>query len=201
MDVAWQPPVFMKTYISGLIRQTLPKMLHFFVFQMKGRYSSSYSDIENSSIYHSFSFIHPPTVSGNLQETFCKTVWLSPFYINYTCVSRPPSVLVQATPFSTEMILPKLQLLPFFIFPVWPPHLPMRSLKSQLGWAQLSSVEWQWALESRRLFLPVLLPNIASTYCESSTLGVVSPKTKICRDPHNSECSLHGLPNGRIHFC
>lgn len=32
IDVAWQPWVFMKTYMSGLTGKTLPKTLHFFVF-------------------------------------------------------------------------------------------------------------------------------------------------------------------------
>lgn len=43
--------------------------------------------------------------------------------------------------------------------------------------------ELQRALESRRLFLRVLLPNIASTYFESSTLGIVFPNKNLQRSP------------------
>ena len=130
MEVAWQPQVFMKTYISGLIKQTLPKMLHFFVFPSERALSLKLLKYRKF-IHLPFILIHSSThclweSAGNILQ-ICLVVT---FYINYTFLSRLPSVLAQVTPFSTEMILPKLQLLPFFIFPVWPPHLPMRSLQS-----------------------------------------------------------------------
>lgn len=165
MQVAWQPSVFMITHISGLTSQTLPKNAALpCISKLQWHYPSSYSNIENSSFYHS-----PPSISGKVPQ-ICPNC----HFLYKPVICRQTAICSSAGhSFSTEMISPMLQSLHFFISLLWHPHLPMRSPISQFGWAQLSFTDMQWSQECKKLFLWLPPPNIERTSFESPNSGTV----------------------------
>lgn len=174
MHVAWQPSVFMITYISGSTSQTFSGTLHFCVVPNSSGIIPQATQLQKS---HSSTTFHHVSLGK-----FRKSVLVVTLCINPSSVSRPPPALLQVTPFSTEMTSPKLQLLPFFIPLVWPPHLPVRSLMSQLGWAQLSSTEPPVVPGVQKQLLLWLLPlNTARTSFASPTSEIVLPSYNLQR--------------------
>lgn len=73
MAVTWQPRVFMVTPISGLTGQTLPEMLHFFVFSNYKGIIPQATQIQKS---HSFTTLHQ--VPLGISRTFLNVLQICP---------------------------------------------------------------------------------------------------------------------------